>query len=222
MFTVLWDNDGVLVDTEGLFFEATRTILRTVGVELSRHQYIEHSLRRGTSTFELAAAIGIEVTEIERLRAERDELYAASLRSTDCVVDGIEDALARLHGRVRMGVVTSSRRVHFDIAHARSGLARYFDFVIAREDYENSKPDPEPYLTALSRFHLDAEQCAVVEDSERGLRAAIAAGLRCFAIRSDWTRDSDFRGACKVIESVAEIPNEVFRLHDPAGRMSHN
>ena len=220
MFTILWDNDGVLVDTEGLFFQATRTILRTVGVELAREQYIEHSLRRGTSTFELAAAIGIKEAEIERLRAERDRLYAAALRSTDCVIDCVEDALSRLHGRVRMGVVTSSRRVHFDIAHARSGLARYFDFVIAREDYGNTKPDPEPYLTALDRFGLKAEQCVVVEDSERGLKSAVAAGLRCFVIPSDWTSDGDFRGACKVIESVAEIPDEVLRLCDPAGRTS--
>jgi len=69
MFTILWDNDGVLVDTEGLYFQATQTILHTVGVDLTVEQFKEISLRRGESTFALAAQNGIQAAEIARLRA---------------------------------------------------------------------------------------------------------------------------------------------------------
>ena len=55
MFTILWDNDGVLVDTEGLYFHATQTVLATVGIDLTAEQFKEISLRRGESTFKLAA-----------------------------------------------------------------------------------------------------------------------------------------------------------------------
>jgi len=69
MLTILWDNDGVLVDTEGLYFRATQEILRTVGVPVTADQFKEISLRRGESTFVLAAERGISGDEIGRLRS---------------------------------------------------------------------------------------------------------------------------------------------------------
>jgi HAD superfamily hydrolase (TIGR01509 family) len=220
--TVLWDNDGILVDTEGLFFRATQAVLNSVGVELSPKQFIEYSLKRGESAFQLAAERGISADEIDRLRAQRDHLYADSLRTSECVIKGVEEALRRLHGHVRMGVVTSSRRVHFDIAHANSGLLGFFDFVIAREDYEHSKPNPEPYLTALERHQLQPEDCVVVEDSERGLAAATAAGLRCLVIPNEWTRQGHFGTAWKIVAGIADVPEEVFQLSRPVRPGQHD
>ena len=107
MFTILWDNDGVLVDTEGLYFRATRIVLASVGVSLNIEQFQEISLRRGESTFQLAVERGIADERIADLRAQRDRIYAASLAAQPCVIDGAEETLAALHGRVRMGVVTA-------------------------------------------------------------------------------------------------------------------
>jgi HAD superfamily hydrolase (TIGR01509 family) len=209
MLTVLWDNDGVLVDTEGLFFEATRDVLRTVGAELTPEMFIDFALRSGESTFRLAAERGIGTTEIARLRAERDQRYAEFLQTRPVIIEGVREALASLHGRVGMGVVTSSRRVHFDLAHAQSGLRDFFRFVLAREDYVQAKPDPEPYLTAVRRFGLQPEDCLVVEDSERGLAAATAAGLRCIAVPTRWTRGSNFGNAYKVLDHIAAAACEI-------------
>jgi HAD superfamily hydrolase (TIGR01509 family) len=208
MFTILWDNDGVLVDTEGLYFRATQIVLQTVGIDLTPKQFKEISLRRGESTFRLAAEAGISLDEIALLRAERDRVYSESLAATPCVIDGAEEVLRSLHGHVRMGVVTSTRRKHFEIAHAKSGLRQYLDFIIAHEDYRHTKPNPEPYLTAMARHGLRREKCIVVEDSERGLAAATAAGLPCMIVLSEWTKDGDFRGACPMLESIRDVPGE--------------
>ena len=215
MFTILWDNDGVLVDTEGLYFRATQTVLATVGIDLTAEQFKEISLRRGESTFRLAAEAGIGAEEIACLRGERDRIYTESLAATSCVIDGAEEVLRSLHGRVRMGVVTSARRQHFEIAHAKSGLTKYLDFVITHEDYQHTKPHPEPYLTAMARYGLRPEECIVVEDSERGLAAAVAAGLPCLIVLSEWTKNGDFRGACRVLESIRDVPGEVLGLVGP-------
>jgi HAD superfamily hydrolase (TIGR01509 family) len=212
MFTILWDNDGVLVDTEGLYFRATQTALRKVGIDLTPEQFKEISLRRGESTFRLAIEAGIGADEIAHLRGERDRIYAESLAATSCVIDGAEEVLRSLHGRVRMGVVTSTRRKHFEIAHAKGGLTKYLDFLITHEDYRHTKPHPEPYLTAVARYELRPGDCVVVEDSERGLAAATAAGLKCMIVLSEWTRDGDFRGACRVLESIRDVPGEVVKL----------
>ena len=212
MFTILWDNDGVLVDTEGLYFQATQTVLQEISIDLTVEQFKEISLRRGESTFALAVEHGIQAIEISRLRAERDRLYAELLGSQSWVIDGAEEVLRSLHGRVRMGVVTSSRKAHFDIAHAKSGLLPYLDFVLTREDYQYTKPHPEPYLTALARNGLQPEECIVVEDSERGLAVATAARLPCLIVPNKWTKGGDFRNARKVLGSIGEVPNEILRF----------
>ena len=212
MLTILWDNDGVLVDTEGLYFRATQTVLQTVGVNLTVDQFKEISLRRGESTFILATEAGVSDEEVARLRTVRNRLYADLLRAQSCVVDGAEEVLRALHGRVRMGVVTSSRRDHFEIAHSKSGLPKYLDFIITHEEYKNSKPHPESYLMAMARYGLQPEECVVVEDSERGLAAATAAGIKCLIVLSEWTKDDGFRGAYRVLEGIRAVPGEVMRL----------
>lgn len=209
MFTILWDNDGVLVDTEGLYYRATQIVLQTIGIGLTAEQFKEISLRRGESAFLLAAEQGTSASEISRLRIERDRIYAELLGSKSWAIDGAEDVLRSLHGQVRMGVVTSARRQHFEIAHSKSGLIPYLDFVLTREDYEHTKPNPEPCLTAMARHGLRPEECIVVEDSPRGLAAARAAGLSCLIVLSEWTKDGDFRGACRVLENIREVPDEV-------------
>lgn len=205
MFTVLWDNDGVLVDTEGRYFRATRTVLQTVGIELTVEQFKAISLRQGESAFLLAEERGIEAERIAGLRAERDRIYGKSLEAGSCVIDHVEEVLRSLHGKVRMAVVTTSRREPFEIVHAHSGLLGYFDFVLTREDYEHSKPHPEPYLTAMGRYGVAPGQCVIVEDSERGLVAATAAGVDCIIVLNEWTRDGTFDGALAVVESIADV-----------------
>ena len=209
MITVLWDNDGVLVDTEGLYFRATKTVLQTIGIDLTPEQFIEISLRLGQTAFRLAADRGVSAEEIDRLRLHRDRLYVEALAAESRAVAGAEQVLQALHGRVRMGVVTSSRRAHFEVAHARTELTKYLDFVLTREDYEQSKPHPEPYLTALERYQLQPNECLVVEDSERGLAAATAAGLECLVVLTEWTRDGDFRKARKVLDDISSVTDEV-------------
>ena len=211
MFAVLWDNDGVLVDTEGLYFQACMEVLGTVGIDLTLEQFKEISLRRGESTLVLATEQGIPADEVARLRTRRDQIYTELLTAQSPVNDGAEDVLRVLHGQVRMGVVTSSRRQHFEAAHTNSGLTRYLDFLLTREDYKRTKPDPEPYLTAMERYDLRPDQCMVVEDSERGLEAATKAGVDCIVVRSQWTRDGDFAKAVAVVDNISEVLEVVLR-----------
>ena len=125
MLTVLWDNDGVLVDTEGFYFRACKEALSSAGVDLTLDQFKEISLRRGESTFILATERGVPDEDVERLRKERDRMYAELMTARSCVIDGAEEVLRALQGKVRMGVVTSARRQHFEAAHENSGLIQY-------------------------------------------------------------------------------------------------
>ena len=209
---VIWDNDGVLVDTEELFFKATREVLSEIGVDLTAELFGRISLMQGRSTFYLAAAQGLKAEVIARLRTDRNRRYSDLLRNGVRVLDGVEDTLRRLRGKVLMGVVTSSLREHFDIIHSGTGLLHFFDFVLTREDYGKSKPNPDPFLTAVLRNGLQPEHCIIVEDSERGLAAAKAAGIRCIVVPNALTLGSNFSGAYRVLENVREVTGEVFQL----------
>jgi HAD superfamily hydrolase (TIGR01509 family) len=204
---ILWDNDGVLVDTEQLYFEATQQILQSVGIELTEEQYIELFLVQGKGAWHLAEERGMAPGEIERLRTERNELYGRRLLEGPRPVAGIASVLDALHGRYVMGVVTSSRPDHFDLIHRSTNLLKYFDFVLTSGDFTRVKPDPEPYLRAVERSGVGSEACVAIEDSERGLESATRAGVRCFVIPTALTRGGRFAGAQRILGSVSEIPD---------------
>jgi HAD superfamily hydrolase (TIGR01509 family) len=209
---IFWDNDGVLVATEHLYFQASAEVLAPLGIELSVQTFADISLRRGQSVLDLALTAGGAAVDMEGLRRRRNARYAELLRQQPLVLDGVAETLRALYGRVVQGVVTSSRRDHFDLIHGNSGLIPFFDFVLTREDYQQSKPHPEPYLTALQRCGLHPDECLVVEDTERGLQAALAAGLRCLVIPGALTDGADFSGASGLLGQVREVLTEVARL----------
>lgn len=208
---LLWDNDGVLVDTEQLFFRATCETFAGSGISLSRELYVDYTMRQGRSLFELIAERGAGEEEICCIRARRDDRYMQLLAAGVRVMPGVRETLARLQGRLPMAVVTASGREHFDRIHAELGLLRHFEFVLADGDYERHKPQPDPYLAAAERLGLDPADCIAVEDSERGLRAAVAAGMRCLVVPSGFSAGGDFSAAHRVLESASEIPNALAR-----------
>jgi HAD superfamily hydrolase (TIGR01509 family) len=203
---ILWDNDGVLVDTEHLYFQATQQVLASAGVSLTEPQYIECFLVEGRGAWHLLEERGAGADEIARLREQRNELYGRLLRQGPRVIPGIPETLAALRGRYVMGVVTSSRKDHFDLIHEHTGLLQYFDFVLTSSDYPRVKPYPDPYLAAVERSGVGADACIAIEDSERGLEAATLAGVRCIVVPTALTRGGGFARAYRVLTSAREIP----------------
>jgi HAD superfamily hydrolase (TIGR01509 family) len=203
---IFWDNDGVLVDTERLYYEATRRVMERLGVLLSEAEYVEGFMVRSTGAWHLLVERGFPEDGIPALKEERNILYSQLLEDADVLIPGVRDVVRSLSGRFVMGIVTSSKRDHFDIIHRTTGLLPYFDFVIAAEDYTRYKPDPEPYLLALERSGYPPDECLVVEDSERGLLSASGAGLNCVAIPHGLSKRGRFEGAFKILGDVTELP----------------
>jgi HAD superfamily hydrolase (TIGR01509 family) len=201
--TILWDHDGVLVDTEHHYFRATAEVLAKAGVSLTLQQYQQFHLIESRGSWHLAG--GLSEAEIAPLRDQRNARYTELVTTNDVMIPGAIDLLKALKPHCRMAVVTSSLRAPFEAIHRHTGLTEWLDFTLAREDYAESKPDPEPYLTAVARFGAAKDDCLVVEDTTRGLTAARAAGLRCWIIRSEIGAGLDFTGAEREFDSLAEL-----------------
>jgi HAD superfamily hydrolase (TIGR01509 family) len=202
---LLWDHDGVLVDTERWYFEATRTTLARVGVALSQPQFLALSTV-GKGYWEAVRERGASEADVILLRAERDGLYQDFLRSEPIEIEGVAEALDELADHYRMAIVTTARRSDFDLIHDGRDLVRRFEFVLTLGDYQRAKPHPDPYLAGLARFGADPAEALALEDSTRGLTSACAAGLRCVVIRNDFMAADDFSDAWRLVDSIGEVP----------------
>lgn len=205
---ILFDHDGVLVDTEPWYYRAGARALAEVGVVLDRDQYLL-DMSHGAGTWGQAKAAGIDDDTIARLRTTRNTYYQEYLRTEEIEIAGVVDILAELARHVRMAIVTTSKREDFELIHQRRHIRDYMDFVLDRDDYTRAKPDPEPYAMALARFGADPDEALVVEDSSRGLRSAVAAGIDCVVVYNEFTASQDFSQARYRIETLAELKSIV-------------
>ncbi len=210
---ILWDNDGVLVDSERIFFEVNRDYFARHAITLSEENFFDWYLVRDCGAWHLLAERGMSKEELARCRSDRNDLYLSRLLSEDIpLTPGIEEVLKRLAPRVRMAVVTSSRRDHFEAIQSNSCLLKSFDFILTLDTYARAKPAPDPYLKALEKLSLTASECIAVEDSPRGLAAANSAGIDCIVVRSPLARHCAFSGALRVVDSMSQLATELDSL----------
>ncbi|MDE0061923.1 MAG: HAD family phosphatase [Gammaproteobacteria bacterium] len=205
---ILFDHDGVLVDTEPLYYRATRECLAQLGVDLALSEYLER-MTTGASSWDLARRQGARESDIEYWHARRNVLYQDLLASEPIDIEGVEEALARLGKHLGLAIVTTALPEDFAIIHRNRNIVRHVDFVLTRDAYRRSKPHPDPYLAALERFGIGPDCALAVEDSERGLRAAVAAGMDCAVVHNAFTAGQDFSSASFRIEGLGELVDRI-------------
>ncbi len=201
---ILWDNDGVLVDTEKWYYEANKKALSEIGLDLSLVEYMIY-MQNGLSAWSLAEKNGIEKEIINIQRQKRNEYYQNYLKTEDIEIPAVIDVLEELNKYFSMAVVTTSKKQDFVLIHQERRILEYMDFYLTLEDYEKAKPSPEPYLRGMEKFNAEPEECIVIEDSARGLKAAIAAGIECIIIKNNFTKTHDFTGADYIVNSIEEV-----------------
>jgi HAD superfamily hydrolase (TIGR01509 family) len=202
---ILWDNDGVLVDTERLYFQATQEVFAGAGIDLTAENYFEYFLLGSKGTSKFAAAHGLSESDIAAMQGVRNGRYLQLLENEPITISGVRETLITLRPHFVMGIVTSSRRRHFETMHRRTGLLELFDFAVTLEDYAQSKPAPDPYLAAIDRSGFPAGRCLAIEDAPRGLTAARAAALDCWVIPTELTRPATLSGATRVLDRIADV-----------------
>ena len=113
---ILFDHDGVLVDTESWYYEAGERALADIGLTLDKDQYLR-DMSQGLGTWAQAKAAGIDEQTINRQREARDDYYQEYLRTEAIEIEGVVETLAELSKYVRMAIVTTAKRADFEIIH---------------------------------------------------------------------------------------------------------
>ena len=218
---ILFDHDGVLVDTEFWYYKAGERALADIGFTLDREQYLR-DMTQGLATWAQAIAAGIDEQTISRQRGVRNAYYQEYLRTKDIEIEGVLETLDVLAGEYRMGIVTTSKPSDFALIHEKRSILDYMEFYLARDDYERAKPHPEPYLKGLQRFGATAAETVVIEDSARGLKSAIAAGIDCIVVANEFTADHDLSKATAKVATFRELPSTIKGLASLARNLSRN
>lgn len=203
-WAVIFDLDGVLVDSEPLFTEALNHVL--TGVEARPLNKRENRSLIGTTvehTWETIIEIRTLPQPIDYYLEKYDqvipEIFEQKLVLQHGAMRLLEEVRAR---RLPLGLATSSRRRWVDLKLRITGLDGMFDAVVTGDEVENGKPAPEIYLEVAQRLAVPPGKCLALEDSPSGVAASVAAGMYTVAVRTESTAGLDVSHAQRVIDSL--------------------
>ena len=179
---VVFDLDGVIVDSEHVWDEVREELARERG---GRWHAGAQGDMMGMSSTEWSRymhdVIGLPESPAE-INAEVVQRMLARYADELPLIDGAADAIERIAASYRLAVASSSNRPLIDVVLAESGLASRFEVTVSSEEVAHGKPAPDVYLEAARLLDLAPDRCAAVEDSGNGIRAAHAAGMRVIAV----------------------------------------
>jgi beta-phosphoglucomutase len=193
---ILFDFDGILVDTEPLHLQAFQKVLAEEGLPLSeRDYYTKYVGLDDKGCFQAVLSENGRPATSETLRCLVDRkagLFLTQLKTHLIVYPGIAEFVTMAAQRYRLAVVSGALRHEIEYSLEAAGIRRQFEQITAAQDVRNGKPDPEGYLHALGQLNqkapVTAPECLVIEDTVPGIRAAHAAGMRCLAVSNTFSR----------------------------------
>jgi HAD superfamily hydrolase (TIGR01509 family) len=214
---VVFDLDGLMFNTEELYQEVGTELLRRRG-----HAFTQDLLDRMMGRpSHVALQIMIDThtlkATVEELLAETDEIFPGILRERLAPMPGLVELLAVLEQHsIPKAIATSSRRTFVEHVLGVFEYQPRFSPILTSEDITHGKPHPEIYLKAAQRLNVAPGEMMVLEDSQNGCRAAVAAGAITVAVPAAHSQRHDFSGAALVAESLRD-PRIYQLLHLRAG-----
>src|ERR1035437_4007107 len=181
---ILFDFDGVLLDSEPVHWACWSEVLASVGVTVKWEFYREHCI--GVDNREMLRMIATrsdpprDWEELWALYPAKKELFRARMALSPPFEPSLAGFLGRLHGAYKLAVVSSSSTTEIAPILVAGGIRQYFDALVGGEDVKHHKPAPDPYLLAAQRLGVRA--ALVVEDSDPGMASGRAAGFEVLAV----------------------------------------
>jgi HAD superfamily hydrolase (TIGR01509 family) len=215
---IIFDLDGVIIDSEALHNAAVAAALAEFGVSLPQGIFEEFTGTPDEVFLDHAsqAYLGGSVPSATLL-ASKQRIYLQTEDKVQAIPGAVEFLRSVRPHVAATALVTSSLRHNQELAFDRFGLAGCFDAVVTAEDVTHTKPHPEPYLTAVVRLGLPADECLVIEDSLHGVAAARAAGCRTLGLATSYSVEAlAAAGTDYVCASYAEVAAVWRRLQQEA------
>ncbi|CDZ76137.1 Phosphorylated carbohydrates phosphatase [Legionella massiliensis] len=211
---LIFDFDGVILDSEPLHYEACSFVFKQLGLALSYEEYVEKYL--GLSDKEMfpkvlsAKNFNLSLDKINALIEEKTKHYQEIVRLCDSLpmIDSVDRYIEYISQKIpKLAICSGSTRneIRAVLTKLKQGrLQSYFNTIITSEDVQQGKPSPEGYLLTAKQLNVPPSECLVIEDTPHGVDAAKAAGMQAIAILTSYKKDQ-FQHADKVITNFNQL-----------------
>jgi len=208
--TVIFDMDGVIIDSEPLHQKMELKIFKQLGLDIS---FEEHCTFVGTTTKYMWSTLKERYNlpqTLEELIEMKDETYINYLEANEnsdvVAVPHVIQLIKELHvNKVRLVIGSSAPIREIELVLDIFDLGQYFEAYASGEEVSNGKPAPDTFLHAAKKLSVNPDECIVIEDSHNGIKAAKAAGMKCIAFRNINTKPQDLTIADMVVDSIKEL-----------------
>jgi beta-phosphoglucomutase family hydrolase len=208
-WAALFDWDGVIVDSSDYHEESWERLAEEEDLELPPNHFKKGFGMRNETIIPQILGWTEDPEEIRRLDRRKEELYREIIVEKGLEpLAGVESFLQELHqADVPCAVASSTERLNITFALEHMGMSHEFRAVVAGEDVENGKPDPEVFLTAAEKLGVAPQRCVVFEDAHVGVEAGRAAGMKVIAVSTTHPADT-LQDADMVVEGLNELSIE--------------
>ena len=210
--TVIFDMNGVITDDEDLHELATQKAFATVGLEITPEIYRQYCLGRtdAAAFVDLIRDFQLKNQEVAALIADKSIVYQALIADNLKVYPGVVALIEKLHQNYTLALTTSSTFAEVQTVVGQLQLKNHFKVIVSSKDVKRGKPDPEPYLLTAEKLGVSSSNCLVIEDSENGVRSAVAAGMTCIGITNTEKRDK-LTQAHYIIDDYSELTDHLIQ-----------
>lgn len=204
---VIFDMDGVIVDSELVHHEVEANILKRFNIEF---KFEEHATFVGQTTLDLWTALHRKYSlpeSAESLALEDNKNYMNALKSgKGQQIAGVRDLIEKIHNAgVRMVLASSAIHENINIVLKKFDLEAYFLGKVSGQDVAQTKPNPEIFLKAAAMVDAEPAKCLVIEDAKHGVHAAKAAGMSCIGFKNPNSGNQDLSDADLVVDDMSGI-----------------
>ena len=204
---IIFDLDGLLLDTEYYQWQGWVPFLREHGIELTKEMYLDYAGKRGDAIEdEMVKDFNLNIKKGELINAKEEYLEERLKKEKVPLMPYAKEIVEffYIHPDYKISVCSGSPKAETLIKLENNGFSKYFDIVVCGDEVERGKPNPDVYLKVIEVMGLKPEECLAFEDTQYGTMAAKSAGAMCFSVPNEYCTKQEYSMSDKVLSSLED------------------